>query len=414
VVNAVRRRRIDLNDQKHLFGTQSAQACLLSGLLSNRVPNPDSGEALEVPQLAMAIVHNWLRHNFQSRIDPATLVQKKKMDAKDVKIAERRTKKLVDLVANLWRSASIPKVVHKDCALRFESMMSAWLELFLSCLQISDQRELYLCSFDDDDTYERTTIFPGLKLMRRKNQNHPSFLDPKITYTLSPETQVVIKDLQFQMFRKQQDKSRNTSKKTEASNGTVFKCEKGEAAVDLMLWLGRKLVLIQCRLYKKAMSTKALQEDLKNLTTHFRNKLWTTGKENGIPFVAAELGLPRIVERDVVFVLLSPSGLAKAQGKNQAAAQFWSLFEQVNATKVVDEDRETSSSSKVHAAASASLPPVHAAASATFAPEIFEGFLLVPGNKNQLNESDRNYTTWDDEILGTTFAPLVHLLELQK
>jgi len=250
--------------------------------------------------------------------------------------------------------------------------------------------------------------------MRRKNQNHPSFLDPKITYTLSPETQVVIKDLQFQMFRKQQDKSRNTSKKTEASNGTVFKCEKGEAAVDLMLWLGRKLVLIQCRLYKKAMSTKALQEDLKNLTTHFRNKLWTTGKENGIPFVAAELGLPRIVERDVVFVLLSPSGLAKAQGKNQAAAQFWSLFEQVNATKVVDEDRETSSSSKVHAAASASLPPVHAAASATFAPEIFEGFLLVPGNKNQLNESDRNYTTWLDEILGTTFAPLVHLLELQK
>ena len=86
MLNAVIRRRIDLNDQKHLFGTQSAQACLLSGLLSNRVPNPDSGEALEVPQLAMAIVHNWLRHNFQSRNDPATLVQKKKWMRKMLKL----------------------------------------------------------------------------------------------------------------------------------------------------------------------------------------------------------------------------------------------------------------------------------------------------------------------------------------
>ena len=43
----------------------------------------------------------------------------------------------------------------------------------------------------------------------------------------------------------------------------------------------------------------------------------------------------------------------------------------------------------------------------------FKGDLLLVGSKNELIRKQTGYTTWIDEILGTTFAPLVHLLNLQ-
>ena len=40
----------------------------------------------------------------------------------------------------------------------------------------------------------------------------------------------------------------------------------------------------------------------------------------------------------------------------------------------------------------------------------FRGTLLIPGTKSNLNEK---YKTWLDLVLGPTFAPLIHLLKLQ-
>ena len=212
----------------------------------------------------------------------------------------------------LWQDAAIAQVIAESSALRFESMMSTWIGLFLFCLSVSDEEQFFLCS--SDDTNAKPVLFPGLKFYRRKDSRLT-----KVNIQVSKPkavTPISIEKIPFQIFKKKRTDANHTAPKNKPSDIRVFTCTAGEVAVDLMIWLGNKLVVVQCRLYNCAMLTKKLKKDLENLTKHFRERLWTADTDKmktEVPCVAAELGLPRIEEDDVVFVLLSPNGLAKPQ-----------------------------------------------------------------------------------------------------
>lgn len=200
--------------------------------------------------------------------------------------------------------------MESSAALRFESMIATWMGLFLFCLSVSDETHFFL--FSSDKTNAKPVLFPGLKFYCRKDSRLPKAnIQVSKPKTVTPE---IIENIEFQIFKKERTDDNHTPPKNKSSDIRVFTCAAGEAAVDLMLWLGDKLVVVQCRLYNRAMPTKKLKKDLKNLTKHFRGKLWTADTDKmeiEVPYVAAELGLPRIEEEDVVFVLLSPNGLAE-------------------------------------------------------------------------------------------------------
>ena len=80
----------------------------------------------------------------------------------------------------------------------------------------------------------------------------------------------------------------------------------------MILSIGNKLVLIQCRLWEKPVDATKWKKDVKNLKK-FRDKLWNVdNKETTPPVGARKLGIPAICEEDVVFVMMSPNGVTQS------------------------------------------------------------------------------------------------------
>ena len=217
--------------------------------------------------------------------------------------------------------------------------MAHWVSLFLHCARVAGHQELYLVSASK---YDSPVLFPGFQQIGDYNQPE------RVTIG---EKHVVYDQLKHKITSGQLHTIQHPFSTTI--------CVNNEPAVDVILSFGKKLVLVQCRLWEDAVGLTKWKGDLENLKK-FRDKLWYAKNEKQNKTVP---GIPK--EEDVVFVLMSPSGVEK---------------------KVEQYDYELEDE------------------------DFFRGTVLIPGTKSNLNEQ---YKTWMDLVLGPTFAPLIHLLKLQ-
>ena len=97
----------------------------------------------------------------------------------------------------------------------------------------------------------------------------------------------------------------------------MFICENDEDVIDLIIYIGKRLILVQLKLCVELVPRKDLEDMLSKLIV-FRGKLWTAVKDRQ-PDVARILGLPAINEDDVVFVLLATAGVVHTAETANAA-----------------------------------------------------------------------------------------------
>ena len=184
---------------------------------------------------------------------------------------------------------------------RFENVMAYFFGLVLHCSHAL-KRNLRLFSESTDS--DCTVLFPGFTM------HGPRKAKDSLSYpqTYRDYSQRVI-ELPYKISGPAASKITDSS--SCGGHDCVFVCKKGETAVDLILFVGKRLILIQLKLYCDPVPQDDLKTMLTNLTKHFRHKLWCTSKSTKFPFVAENLGLPCIYEKDVMFVLLATAGLAQ-------------------------------------------------------------------------------------------------------
>ena len=300
--------------RSHLFFSSRPHLWLHKGLLCNSeyVDHAHSSLACDVPVIPMIVLHKWLAcaHEENRRSNAPALET---------------------LVRQMWKHVQNVQVARAHSPVRFAHLMASWLSLVLYCAVTFKCRKIRLCAIPKGDysvnrTYPR--LFPSFDIVNAPPLADITFDVPETIDSMSRivtnnfgyhSSCDVVQHLDF-IICKQEDGDGidpRTPRRPHHSHrskllDTVFVCKAEEPAVDLLLYLGGKLVLIQCRLYEGPMARELLDQDLKNLTV-FRNRLWNVdAKATTVPRVAHELNLPAIAEEDVVFVVLSPHGLAAA------------------------------------------------------------------------------------------------------
>ena len=306
----------------------------------------------------MAVVHVWLKE-------------------KKEKKSKSKTNNLVGFVMNLWKHARLLMAPSSTgSALRFEDVMAYWCALFLQCCKIGkcDRLRLVSTPCERDESYP--VLFPEFSIYMLQKKKLPTFSIPASEF-------IKIHSLPNHLSTLMETAA-GVSHSTQTNPGTVFKCCAGEPAVDVIMWLDSTLFMIQCRNLGRAMPRNDLKKDLEYLC-RLRGELWIIEdgdeeeKSTTSPKLYQKIGLPKISEEQVVYVLAAPLGLEGKYKKTDPSTG--------------DHVRKLCEDLK------------------------FQGLLALPGNQKQLlklNETDeQEYETWLDPMMGPTFKALVHALILQ-
>ena len=246
---------------------------LLQGLLSNPVPIIGSNDHYHgVPELPMLVVHRWLVTEWEDQIPD-----------------------MLPFIHNMWMESRLFfNQPLKSMWKRFEGVMSYWFASVLCCSK-NCKRQLSVCT----DMRDCTALFPGFGME---------------TFVIKETTAIVLgipkfTPLVIKIPHKISGEAAGGITKSFSCNGkpSVFVCQHGEDAIDLILCVGGRIILLQLKMYTEAVGQAGLETMLLNLRK-FRGKLWKYGASDDAN-TAQVLGLPCIHEKDVVFVLLATAGL---------------------------------------------------------------------------------------------------------
>ena len=274
-----------LSSDETEFGQRknTAASWLLKGLLSNPIPIVTSTipKLADVPELPMVLIHNWLNSSISS------LTPKAKRDY--IQISPFVQQMITE--AQLYFTVPVAKAWE-----RFENVMAYFFGLVLHCSHAL-KRNLRLFSESTDS--DCTVLFPAYQMNppgKDITLNHPRVFRPCDMRVLKLEHKI------------SGPKALDNSISCEG-NDAVFICAKTEDAIDLILYVDTRLVVLQSKFYFDTCVTRpALNKMLRQLTD-FRGKLWRTSPGDEHPVLAKKLGLASIEEKDVVFVLLATAGL---------------------------------------------------------------------------------------------------------
>lgn len=272
-------------EEKENIAGEAPASWLLKGLLSNPVPivNSEIKQFEDIPEIPMMLVHEWLKNPVESLTEESQRIR--------------------PFVEQLWLNAEVFfHCVNTPEWSRYEGVMARWFALVLHCSHVRERR-LRVCT--ESARADCTVLFPGFTMYGPKKAKDSSLSYPR---TYRHCSQRVI-ELPYKISGPAASKITDSSSCD--GHASVFVCKKGETAVDLILFVGKRLILIQLKLYCDPVPQDDLKTMLTNLTKHFRHKLWCTSKSTKFPFVAENLGLPCIYEKDVMFVLLATAGLAQ-------------------------------------------------------------------------------------------------------
>lgn len=366
LVDSVLRRKVKLVHRSSKSTTKKAgkdtlehtpASWLLKGLLSNPVPIVSSNQPnkYDIPEIPLAIIHQWQE-------DPGSVPAE----------VQHTHGQIAPFVQKIWESSNLFFTNPAEKAWkRYEGVISYWFGLLLHC-SFSEKRNLVLCSHSSIS--DVTVLFENFTISTDQTiqLQHPSQF-------LSVQKRVI--QLPYKISG---PKAADIPPKLSCNGcACAFICKDGEDAIDLFIYIDKRLILVQSKLYADPISKTDLKDMLKSLRV-FRGKLWSTVKGRQ-PDVARILGIPTINEDDVVFVLLATAGVVDTA-------------ETANATCV----KKSFCSGK----------------------DGFSGILVMPGNKRHLRSTTarnpqhfQNFKlynhTWLDSVLGPTFGKLVHALRME-
>ena len=207
---------------------------------------------------------------------------------------------MFSFVENLWLSAQIFCVPDTTAHMRFENIMASWFGLLLHCASI-EKYTLRLCSASKAGKKRKkhTILFPEFEIFRSEDRD-----------MAPPSKSINCADRVIHFRHKLSEGKADQNRASCKDHYTVMNTAYGEAAQDVLLWIDNALIVVQCKLRNDALVPKEIGTILENLTK-YRGNLWfqTTPDEGASLTVASNLGLPVIVETDVMFVLLSTGGL---------------------------------------------------------------------------------------------------------
>ena len=136
LVHTILGQRVDFRDSsKEIFAGHNASYWVHNGILANSIPASGSNvPELDVPEIPMSIIHNWLEsESHESKND------------------------LVTLVSKLWEHAQISIYPQASSSRRFEHLMAHWTSLFLHCAIYGGHQEVSLVS---ESKYDCPVLFP--------------------------------------------------------------------------------------------------------------------------------------------------------------------------------------------------------------------------------------------------------------
>ena len=206
---------------------------------------------------------------------------------------------MASYIKNVWLHTQLFCVPDTKAHLRFENLMAYWFGLLLHCACV-EKYTLRLCSALKAEK-KHTILFPEFEIFRSEDRD----MDPPSQLIDCADRVIHFK---YKLSEGKADKNRASCN----DHYTIMNTAYGDTAQDLLLWIDKKLIVVQCKLRSDALVQKEIDDILEKLTK-YRGVLWfQTTPDGGVSLpVASNLGLPEIVEKDVMFVLLSTGGLTE-------------------------------------------------------------------------------------------------------
>ena len=192
---------------------------------------------------------------------------------------------------------------------RFGTFFAKWLQTFSFCAAFKQKTSFKVVQDRKPSGY--ATLFPGFRLVGSTKAKHwaqtPIPAEPLKMYHLANRIYGSNRVAEAIEFITDPDPS------TKSLAGSIVVPAKGETAIDLLVPLSKCLLALQCKFHTEPLTTTSIDNDVDNLQKCFRSVLWKLDAQDKEPKFRSKLRFPAYEETQVVFVIVSPTGMTNPE-----------------------------------------------------------------------------------------------------